>query len=261
MSVTLLRLGTRLRVASSESFLIRHSLIQLTIFQRVGDRVGVGAQSSSCLKPDCEECANGVENHCQNIGKANTYDDRYPDGSKSYGGYADYWRGPSHFVFKIPEQISSEDAAPMLCGGITLYSPLKRNGCGPGKKVGIIGIGGLGHFGILYAKALGADKIVAISRKANKKDDALKASVVAFCSWGAGTDSLWAISLEPTNTFPRTKIPSGPNIMLSRWTSSSRPSPRPTCRWNSTCSFCECTEPSSKSEPLRTGCLPSTLLH
>ncbi|CAO1605410.1 hypothetical protein XANCAGTX0491_008928 [Xanthoria calcicola] len=157
---------------------------------KVGDRVGVGAQSSSCLKPDCEECANGVENHCQNIGKANTYDDRYPDGSKSYGGYADYWRGPSHFVFKIPEQISSEDAAPMLCGGITLYSPLKRNGCGPGKKVGIIGIGGLGHFGILYAKALGADKIVAISRKANKKDDALKLGADEYIS--TDEDSKWA---------------------------------------------------------------------
>lgn len=104
----------------------------------------------------------------------NTYDDKYPDGSKSYGGYADYWRGPSHFVFKIPDQIASEDAAPMLCGGVTLYSPLKRNGCGPGKKVGIVGLGGLGHFGVLYAKALGADKVVAISRKEEKREDALK---------------------------------------------------------------------------------------
>lgn len=145
----------------------------LTKKRRVGDRVGVGAQSSSCLRPDCEECSNHVENHCQ-IANVNTYDDKYPDGSKSYGGYADYWRGPSHFVFKIPDQIRSEDAAPMLCGGVTLYSPLKRNGCGPGKKVGIIGIGGLGHFGLLYAKALGADKVIAISRKANKKNDALK---------------------------------------------------------------------------------------
>ena len=64
----------------------------------------------------------------------------------------------------------------MLCGGITMYSPLKKNGCGPGKKVGIVGVGGLGHFGILYAKALGADKIVAISRSNAKKDDALKVS-------------------------------------------------------------------------------------
>ena len=113
--------------------------------------MGVGAQSSSCLKPDCEQCANGEEQHCQ-IANTNTYDGRYPDGSKSYGGYADYSRVPSHFVIKIPDSIPSEDAAPMLCGGVTVYSPLKKNGCGPGKRVGIIGVGGLGHFGLLYAK-------------------------------------------------------------------------------------------------------------
>lgn len=112
--------------------------------------MGVGAQSSSCLKPDCEECSSNQENLCQE--KVNTYDDKYPDGSKSYGGYSDYARVPSHFVIKIPDAILSEDAAPMLCGGITLYSPLKKNGAGPGKKVGIVGIGGLGHFGLLYAK-------------------------------------------------------------------------------------------------------------
>ena len=62
----------------------------------------------------------------------------------------------------------------MMCGGITVYSPLKKNGCGPGKKVGIVGVGGLGHFGLLYAKALGAEKVVAISRSNAKKEDALK---------------------------------------------------------------------------------------
>lgn len=120
------------------------------IWSRIGDRVGVGAQSSSCLKPDCEECSSGTENYCVHL--APTYDSKYADGSKSYGGYADYSRVPSHFVLKIPEAIASEDAGPMMCGGITSYSPLKKNGCGPGKKVGIIGIGGLGHFGLLYAK-------------------------------------------------------------------------------------------------------------
>lgn len=57
-------------------------------------------------------------------------------------------------MFKIPDAIASEDAAPMLCGGITVFSPLKNNGCGPGKSIGIVGVGGLGHFGILYAKVL-----------------------------------------------------------------------------------------------------------
>ena len=104
------------------------------------------------MKPDCEECANGLENHCTNPGAVGTYDSKYPDGSKSYGGYSDYARAPSHFVIKIPDGIPSEEAAPMLCGGITVYSPLKNNGAGPGKSVGIVGIGGLGHFGLLYAK-------------------------------------------------------------------------------------------------------------
>ena len=113
-----------------------------------------------------------MENHCPNM--IGTYNGKYADGSKSYGGYSDYCRAPSHFVIKIPSSIPSEEAAPMLCGGITTFAPLKKNGCGPGKKVGIVGVGGLGHFGILYAKALGADSVTAISRTSAKKDDALK---------------------------------------------------------------------------------------
>ena len=139
---------------------------------KVGDRVGVGAQSYSCLRPDCEDCAAGMENHCPRM--AATYGAMYPNGEKTMGGYANYSRVPSHFVFKIPDAIPSEEAAPMLCGGVTVYSPLKENGCGPGKKVGIVGLGGLGHFGVLFAKALGADKITVISRSSTKKADALK---------------------------------------------------------------------------------------
>ena len=153
---------------------------------KVGDRVGIGAQSSSCGK--CEDCINGRENHCPNI--VGTYDSKYPDGSKSYGGYADYWRGPSHFVLKIPEAIPSHEAAPMMCGGITVYSPLKKNGAGPGKKIGIVGIGGLGHFGLLYAKALGADEVVAISRKSEKKADAMKMGATRFIATDEDKD--WA---------------------------------------------------------------------
>lgn len=94
--------------------------------------VGVGAQSNSCGK--CEDCKNGEENHCLNV--TNTYGDKYKDGSgKSYGGYATYARHPGRFVFNIPDGLDSADAAPMLCGGVTVYSPLKNYGCGPGKKV------------------------------------------------------------------------------------------------------------------------------
>lgn len=140
---------------------------------QVGDRVGVGAQADACLNRngDCEACAAGLEQHCNRM--VGTYNGTFANGGKSYGGYSLYNRSPSHFVVKIPDAISSAEAAPMLCGGITTYSPLKRNGCGPGKKVGIVGVGGLGHFGILFAKALGADRVVAISRKANKREDAL----------------------------------------------------------------------------------------
>ncbi|KAL9075476.1 MAG: hypothetical protein Q9161_001548 [Pseudevernia consocians] len=155
---------------------------------KVGDRVGVGAQSSSCLKPECEECASGMENHCMNM--VGTYNGKYGDGSKSYGGYSDYCRAPSHFVLKIPDAISSEEAAPMLCGGITVFSPLKKNGCGPGKKVGIVGVGGLGHFGILYAKALGADSVTAISRSSAKKEDAMKIGADKYIA--TNDDKDWA---------------------------------------------------------------------
>jgi len=78
----------------------------------------------------------------------------------------------------------------MLCGGITVFSPLKQNGCGPGKTVGIVGVGGLGHFGVLFAKALGADKVVGISRKAEKRDDVLKLGADLYIATDEDAD--WA---------------------------------------------------------------------
>ncbi|KAI9644066.1 hypothetical protein NHQ30_007418 [Ciborinia camelliae] len=155
---------------------------------KLGDRCGVGAQSSACLKPDCEECASGMENHCTK--QVGTYNGTYPDGSKSYGGYADYCRAPSHFVIKIPDGLSLAEAAPMLCGGITTWSPLVNNGAGPGKRVGIVGIGGLGHFGLLWAKGLGCKEVVAISRSGAKKADAQKMGATKFIA--ADEDQDWA---------------------------------------------------------------------
>ena len=96
--------------------------------------VGVGAQSASCGK--CEDCKNGEQNHCLNMTGA--YGDKYKDGSgKSYGGYSTYSRHTGNFVFNIPDGLDSADAAPMLCGGVTVYSPLKNYGAGPGKKVSL----------------------------------------------------------------------------------------------------------------------------
>lgn len=136
---------------------------------KIGDRVGVGAQVFSCL--ECERCKNDNEPYCARF--VTTYSQPYEDGYVSQGGYANYVRVHEHFAVPIPENIPSEYAAPLLCGGLTVYSPLLRNGCGPGKKVSILGIGGIGHMGILFAKAMGAE-VYAISRSNAKKEDSLK---------------------------------------------------------------------------------------
>jgi alcohol dehydrogenase (NADP+) len=143
---------------------------------RLGDRVGVGAQSESCLgrnKPKgCEMCSQGLEQYCDDM--VSTYDGRHLNGGIAYGGHARYKRVPSHFAIKIPDELNSAYAAPMLCAGITMYSPLHYHGCKADMKVGIVGLGGLGHFGVLFAKAMDAKKVVAISRKAEKRGDAIK---------------------------------------------------------------------------------------
>lgn len=142
---------------------------------RVGDVVGVGAQSDACLNRDsthsCLECDEEMENYCTRL--VGTYASHFFNGDKTFGGYARYHRCPSHFVIKIPDGLAPEFAAPMLCAGVTTYSPLKHFGAGPGKKVGVVGVGGLGHFAVLFAKALGADEVVGISRRASKRQEAL----------------------------------------------------------------------------------------
>lgn len=144
---------------------------------KVGDRVGVGAQSDSCR--ECEECKKGNENYCQR-NRIDTYNSTHKTGHKSYGGYADFSRVPGHFVVKIPDSIPLAVAAPMLCGGVTVYTPLKQYGAGTERKdVGIIGIGGLGHFGLLFAKAMGAN-VTAISHTSSKKADAEKMGATNF---------------------------------------------------------------------------------
>ncbi|WFD45718.1 alcohol dehydrogenase (NADP(+)) [Malassezia furfur] len=110
-----------------------------------------------------------------------TYNSIWPDGSIAQGGYSTNIRAPEQFVFPIPEGLKSEHAAPMLCAGLTVYSPLLRNKVGPGSRVGVVGIGGLGHFAVMFAKAMGAE-VVAISHSANKKDDALKMGASEFVS-------------------------------------------------------------------------------
>jgi D-arabinose 1-dehydrogenase-like Zn-dependent alcohol dehydrogenase len=102
-----------------------------------------------------------------------TYGSAHFNGDPTEGGYATHHRAASRFVVKIPDDIPSEHAAPMLCGGVTMFSPLRKAAIGPGSSVGIVGVGGLGHYGVLLAKAMGADKVVGISRRANKRAEVL----------------------------------------------------------------------------------------
>lgn len=113
------------------------------------------------------------------------------------GGYASHARVHQQFVFPIPDEIPSIEAGPMMCAGLTTFSPLVRAGTGPGKKVAILGIGGLGHFGLMWAKALGAE-VWALSHSPNKKEDALALGADHFvCT----KDEKWAEPLAFTFNF------------------------------------------------------------
>ena len=138
----------------------------------VGDRVGVGCMVDSC--GTCENCQKGLQQYCLN-GNVGTYDsvDKYGDGRQTQGGYSTHIVVTENFVLNIPEGIPLENAAPLLCAGITTYSPLRHWNAGPGKKVAIIGLGGLGHMGVKLAHAMGAE-VTVLSRSLNKKDDGLK---------------------------------------------------------------------------------------
>ncbi|OZJ02926.1 hypothetical protein BZG36_04127 [Bifiguratus adelaidae] len=136
---------------------------------KVGDQAGVGAQCCSCL--ECETCKAKMEQNC--AGSVGTYNSRFPDGSKSYGGYADYERCHEHFAFHIPAGMKNEEAACLLCAGITTFSPFLQHKIGPQHKVGVVGVGGLGHLGVQWSAALGADT-TAISHSDRKKEDAAK---------------------------------------------------------------------------------------
>ncbi|KAG0197921.1 hypothetical protein BGX28_008585 [Mortierella sp. GBA30] len=145
---------------------------------KIGDIVGAGPMIDSC--GECKECKAGSDNVCRK--RTNTYNDYYKDGrgGKTYGGYADRVRANGDFFHKIPSEISAAEAAPMLCAGITTYAPLKRFGAGPGKTVGVIGIGGLGHLGIQWASALKCDQVVAISTSDSKREEAKKLGATKF---------------------------------------------------------------------------------
>jgi len=136
----------------------------------VGQRVGVGVYVDSCRT--CEQCVAGMSNYCEK-GMIGTFDALERDGvSITRGGYSNGIVVDQGYVVSVSEKLDPAATAPLLCAGITLYSPLKEWGAGPGKKVAIIGLGGLGHMGVKFASALGAH-VTVLSHSEAKRADAL----------------------------------------------------------------------------------------
>ncbi len=136
-----------------------------------GDRVAIGTVVDSCRK--CDACADHEENYCHE-GVTGTYNskDRI-DGSPTYGGYSAGIVVAEPYVLRVPDNLDMAATAPLLCAGITTWSPLRNWKVGPGSRVGVIGLGGLGHMGVKFAKALGA-KVTMITTSAAKGEDARK---------------------------------------------------------------------------------------
>lgn len=136
----------------------------------VGDRVGVGCMVNSCR--ECSNCEAGLEQYCLN-GNVGTYASIDRDGSITQGGYSTHIVVVEDFVLKVPESIPYEKAAPLLCAGVTTYSPLAHWGAGPGKRVAVVGMGGLGHMAVKIAHAMGAE-VTVLSQSLAKRDDGLR---------------------------------------------------------------------------------------
>ncbi|MFE0325611.1 NAD(P)-dependent alcohol dehydrogenase [Streptomyces sp. NPDC058960] len=137
---------------------------------KVGDRVGVGCMVDSCR--ECENCLRGEEQYCLK-GMVGTYNALDKDGEPTYGGYSEKIVVDENYVVRIPDGLSLDVAAPLLCAGITTYSPLAHWNAGPGKKVAVVGLGGLGHMAVKIAHAMGAE-VTVLSQSLRKKDDGLK---------------------------------------------------------------------------------------
>jgi alcohol dehydrogenase (NADP+) len=149
------------RVAETGAEATRHA---------IGDRVGVGCMVNSCR--ECANCRAGQEQYCL-TGNTGTYNSVDRDGTVTQGGYSTHIVVDEDFVLRVPETIAYEAAAPLLCAGITTYSPLAHWQAGPGRKVAVVGMGGLGHLGVKIAAAMGAD-VTVLSQTLGKKDDGLQ---------------------------------------------------------------------------------------
>ena len=154
---------------------------------RVGETVGVGVFVDSCRT--CEACLSGEENYCDE-GMTGTYnaherpDRPYPAGP-TYGGYSTRITVDQDYVLRIPEGLPLEGAAPLLCAGITTYSPLKHFGVKPADEVAVVGLGGLGHMGVKFAHAMGA-RVTVLSHSPGKEEDAERLGADAFVATKGG---------------------------------------------------------------------------
>jgi uncharacterized zinc-type alcohol dehydrogenase-like protein len=137
---------------------------------QVGDRVGVGCMVNSCR--ECENCQKGDEQYCL-PGNTQTYGSVDRDGTTTRGGYSTHVVVNQDFVVQIPDGIELDAAAPLLCAGITTYSPLRHWGAGPGTAVAVVGLGGLGHMAVKLAKAMGSD-VTVLSQTLRKRADGLR---------------------------------------------------------------------------------------
>jgi len=136
---------------------------------KVGERIGIGVFIDSCRT--CSSCLSGLQQYCEN-GNTATYNGYERDGKTiAFGGYSNNFVIDADYAVHVPGNLDMAGVAPLLCAGITLYSPLKHWKAGPGTKVGVMGLGGLGHMGVKFAKALGAH-VTVFSHSPNKEADA-----------------------------------------------------------------------------------------
>ncbi|MCV7300536.1 NAD(P)-dependent alcohol dehydrogenase [Mycobacterium barrassiae] len=138
---------------------------------KVGDRVGVGCFVDSCR--ECAQCRAGEEQYCTNPGMVGTYNGIGRDGERTQGGYSGAIVVDENYVLHIPDSIPLDAAAPLLCAGITMYSPLRHWNAGPGTQVAVIGLGGLGHMAVKLAHAMGAT-VTVLSQSLKKMEDGLR---------------------------------------------------------------------------------------
>ena len=150
---------------------------------RVGDRVGVGCMVDSC--GECGQCRAGHENFCE-VKTVWTYNDAYPDGEIAQGGYSQQIIVAEDFALRIPDSIELDAAAPLLCAGVTVFTPLKRWGAGPGKTVAVVGMGGLGHMAVKIAAAMGAD-VTVLSQSMSKEADGKAFGALDYRATADGT--------------------------------------------------------------------------